>query len=73
MMNSIENNQPLKLTCGVCGQPINNLSMIPLMGNHCKVCNKSICDSHFSKSRNACSLCTKGTDSWCETPKLPKL
>jgi hypothetical protein len=70
MMNSIQNTPPLKSTCGVCGKPISNLSMIPIGdGNNCKLCNQSICDQHFSKSRNTCSRCEKGTDSWCTTPK----
>ncbi len=61
--------KPLIGTCGVCGTPINPLMTgVPVETRTCKVCHQKVCAKHFSRSKQICSKCSTGNDSWCKTP-----
>lgn len=67
----IAEDKPLAGTCGVCGTPIHPLMTgVPVETGTCKVCHQKVCAKHFSRSKQICSKCSTGNDSWCKTPKL---
>lgn len=68
--------EPLIGTCAVCASMLQS-EIIPLpgakSGNQCTSCQKTVCAKCYSKSRKICVFCASGKDSWCTTPKFPKL